>query len=660
MGAMDDSAISGRLTAIRDYRLVEATGDPAQHDLVRLAAQICAAPVALVTIVDADWQWFSARIGTDVTGTSLDDSICVHALASDEMLVISDLSVDPRTRDSGIVTAGPKVRFYAGVPLRIADGVAVGTLCVLDTVARPEGLSDMQRDMLQSLARQVVRTLDLRKLLAERDATLARVVAVEADLTRRDQRWQGLFENLDDGFALGRALRDADGRVVDWQFFDANPAWFALWNIDRDTMLAHTGRVLDVAAPARWVDDLDGLLRDGTPVVFVHHIPTLGRWFRGHCFRIDGERFGAILRDITDEQGAAGRQGALLQLGDALRDCHDAAAVARVAATLVGETMDVGGAAFGRIDATMTRIEIEPDWTARDDHSLSGRHCLARFGELRDAIEQGGAVVVQDVQGDVRTRGLADTLRALSIGAFVLIPVRRDGRTVSAFLAHDPQPRRWTAEEVVFLRKVADRVEVGMGQVESEARQSLLIQELAHRLKNTLSMVQAIASQTLRGTIDRAPLDAFERRLQALGVAHDVLVERNWVGADMRATIEQVLAVFGCDDRITLTGPDVALGARAALSLALILHELGTNAVKYGALSNATGRVLLDWSVADGALAMCWREAGGPAVRTPERRGFGSKLLRLGLSGNGDSDVCFAEDGIVVTMCAALSDLTGG
>jgi two-component sensor histidine kinase/PAS domain-containing protein len=641
MGAMDDPATAERLAAIRDYRLTQPTGDAALDDLVRLAARICAAPVALVTIIAADWQWFSARVGTDAAGTALDDAICVHALDADDLLVIPDLSIDSRTRDSGIVAAGPMMRFYAGVPLRL-NGVAIGTLCVLDVAPRPKGLSDSQREMMHSLARQVVATLEMRRLLVERDATRARITVAETALSGNEQRWQGLFENLGDGFALGEALRGADGRVVDWQFFDANPAWFALWGIDRAAMLAKTGRVLDPAAPPRWADDLHGMLRDGTPVGFVHHIPTLRRWFRGHCFRIDGERFGAILQDITEERSAEGRQSALIQLGDVLRDCHDAAAVAGVASALVGETLNVAGAGFGRIDATATQIEIEPDWTRTGGPMLAGRHGLADFGALHGAIERGEAVVVRDVQTDSRTIGRGDALLAIPIGAFVIVPVRRDGRTVSAFLVHDPAPRRWRPEEIAFLRKVADRVEVGMG----------------HRLKNTLSMVQAIASQTLRGAIDREPLAAFERRLQALGVAHDVLVDRNWVGADMRATIGQVLGVFGCDDRIALSGPDVALDARAALSLALILHELGTNAVKYGALSNADGRVSVDWTVVDGTLRFDWRETGGPPVWAPSRRGFGSKLLRLGLTGNGDSEICFDPAGIAVTMHAALPDVT--
>lgn len=661
MGTSDEQRdIDRRLAAIRDYRLKESIGDGAQHDLVCLAAQVCGAPVALITLLDADQQWFTAHVGTDLCGTSLDDAICTHALDASDLLVIPDLSIDPRTRDSTIVTGGPQVRFYAGVPLRVGDGVAVGTLCVLDLAPRPEGLSAQQREMLMRLARQAMTTLDLRRLLAERDATLARIDATEVALTGNERRWQRLFDNIGDGFALGEAVRDAAGRVVDWRFLDANPAWFALAGFDRDAMLARTGRVLDAAAPASWADDLERLLAEGTPIGFVHHVPRIGRWFRGHCFRIEDDRFGAILQDITEERAAATRQAALLRLGDALRDCHDGAEVARMASALVGETLDVARAGFGRIDPAVALVDMEPDWTAAGDPSVPSRRCLSDYGDVRDAIERGDTVRVDDVAADPRTAPCHAKLAAMAVGAFVIVPVRRDGRVVSAFFVQAPVPRRWTADEIVFLRKIADRVEVGMAQVESEARQGLLIQELAHRLKNTLSMVQAIASQTLRGTVDRAPLDAFERRLQALGVAHDVLVDRNWVGADMRATIEQVLGVFGCDDRIDLSGPDVALGARAALALALILHELGTNAVKYGALSNADGRVTLHWQVVDGILRMTWRECGGPAVIAPTRRGFGSKLLRLGLAGTGDSDVCYDSTGVVVRMQAALSELSGG
>ncbi len=662
MGAVIDLVEEQRrLAAIDRYCLTTVSYDAAQDDLVLLAAEACGAPVALVTLLETERQRFLAKTGTDLDGTPIDHALCVHALHAPGLIEIRDLAADPRTDTNPIVTSGPQVRFYAGVPLRVGEtGTVIGTLCVLDTVPRPDGLSERQADTLTRLARQVVTTLELRRSLAERDAALTRIVAAERRLSSEERRWQHLFENIGDGFALGEVIRDESGKVLDWRYLDANPAWFALSGFTRETMLASTGRTLDTNAPAHWTDDLDRLLADGVPVGFVHQAVSRSRWFRGRCFRIEGDRFGVILHDTTDELAAAARQSALIRLGDALRDCHDIADVTRAATTMVGEMLGLSRAAFGRIDPTTTYIDIAAGWNAPGVPDLSGRHLLAGFGTLCDPLTQSDAIAIDDVRSDPRSSSLLDMLATIRVGAMVKMPVRRDGRVVAIFMAHHATARHWTDEELAFLRKVADRVEVGVVQVEAEKQQSLLIHELAHRLKNTLAMVQAIASQTLRGLVDRAPLDAFEKRLQALGVAHDVLVDRDWVGADLRSTVEQVIAVFGCDDRIALSGPDVALGARAALGLALILHELGTNAVKYGALSNATGEVRLTWQVADDVLTMVWQEVGGPAVTPPARRGFGTKLLGLGLAGAGGSTIAYDQGGVRAEMHASLSELVGG
>ncbi len=667
MGATLDSAGDSagrdrRLAAIHAYGLACDGSDPAQQDLVVLAARACDAPIALVTVIGAEYQTFTARVGTDLRGTHIDRALCIHALNEPDLLVIPDLSADPRTVANPMVTGDPGVCFYAGVPLRVADGTVVGTLCVLDVESRPAGLTDVQRDTLMRLARQVGATMELRRSLRERDAGLARAADAEAMLSGEERRWQRVFENIGDGFAVGEVIRDAAGRVVDWRYLDANPAWFALSAFDRATMLAGTGRGLDDHAPAHWADDLHQLIATGDPVGFVHHAPRLRRRFRGRCFRIEGERFGVILHDTTEEFAAAMRQAALVYLGDALRDCRSVADVTRVASALVGETLGVDRAGFGRVDGAVDHVEIEPDWTADGVVSIAGRHRFADYGDLRDGLARGEPLVIDDPRTDPRTAADPAAMLGKGIGALINMPVRRDGRTAAIFLVHSTTPRRWTADEVTFLRKVADRVEVGVAQVEAEARQDLLVHELAHRLKNTLSVVQAIASQTLRGSVDRAPLDAFEQRLQALGVAHDVLVQRNWMAADMRTTAQQVIAVFGRDDRIVLSGPDVALGASAALGLALILHELGTNAVKYGALSNATGSVTLDWRVDDDqVLTMEWHERGGPpVVEPPRRRGFGSRLLRLGLAGAGDSELVYATDGLHAVMRASIAQLAGG
>lgn len=161
-------------------------------------------------------------------------------------------------------------------------------------------------------------------------------------------------------------------------------------------------------------------------------------------------------------------------------------------------------------------------------------------------------------------------------------------------------------------------------------RQKLMIDELNHRVKNTLATVQSIAMQTARSHTDPATFaESFQARLLALSHTHDLLTRSHWEGADLRAILEHETEAHG-PQRISLNGPPVALGPATALSLGMIFHELATNAAKYGALSGPEGRVMIDWSVADHAhpkLHLTWRELDGPPVVAPSRRGFGSRLI---------------------------------
>ncbi|WDR04050.1 PAS domain-containing protein [Devosia algicola] len=168
--------------------------------------------------------------------------------------------------------------------------------------------------------------------------------------------------------------------------------------------------------------------------------------------------------------------------------------------------------------------------------------------------------------------------------------------------------------------------------VQAEEHLRLINAELKHRVKNTLAMVSAIATQTLSGTGQDGPLDIFRRRLSIFGSAHDILTTTTWATAEITDVIKTALdshpAYAG---RVTTAGPEVTLGSKQAISLALAIHELMTNAIKYGALSNQSGRVTLHWQLSeagdDDIFTMDWREHGGPAVAKPNRRGFGSKLI---------------------------------
>ncbi|MFC1458182.1 sensor histidine kinase [Microvirga arabica] len=198
----------------------------------------------------------------------------------------------------------------------------------------------------------------------------------------------------------------------------------------------------------------------------------------------------------------------------------------------------------------------------------------------------------------------------------------------------------------------------------AEEHQKLLINELNHRVKNTLASVQSITVQTLRtATTADSAKEALEGRLLAHSRAHDVLTRENWEGAGLREIIGRAVEPYSSSgqDRLHVEGPEVRLSPRMALALAMALQELATNAVKYGALSNLTGQVRITWKVEqkDGQPCMDleWAEKGGPPVHVPKRRGFGTRLIERSLAHDlgGTAQISFEPDGLRCTAHAPLA-----
>ena len=198
---------------------------------------------------------------------------------------------------------------------------------------------------------------------------------------------------------------------------------------------------------------------------------------------------------------------------------------------------------------------------------------------------------------------------------------------------------------------------------QAEDQQRFLLDELNHRVKNTLATVQSIASQTLRSTSGSAQFkEAFEGRLLALSKTHDLLTRKSWREADLHDIAEQELAPYRkSNERVLIDGPSVNLPARYAINLGLVLHELVTNAAKYGALSTPAGHLELRWAVAPSRdppdrLSIHWRETGGPPVEPPSREGFGSRLIRRSIEGElaGDLNIEFAPNGVTYDISAPL------
>jgi two-component sensor histidine kinase len=196
---------------------------------------------------------------------------------------------------------------------------------------------------------------------------------------------------------------------------------------------------------------------------------------------------------------------------------------------------------------------------------------------------------------------------------------------------------------------------------EGEVQSKMLIDELNHRVKNTLSMVQSIVWQTLRTPSDPKVIrESIESRLFALSRSHDLLTREKWESAGLLNIVHDALEPFGVSggraDRIAITGENIRFPPKSALALGIAFNELATNAVKYGALSNAAGSILIEWTMettpATQGLLLIWKENNGPPVAPPAHKGFGSRVIERGLAHEleGTIHLDYRPDGLVCTM----------
>lgn len=196
-----------------------------------------------------------------------------------------------------------------------------------------------------------------------------------------------------------------------------------------------------------------------------------------------------------------------------------------------------------------------------------------------------------------------------------------------------------------------------------ERHQQLLVGELNHRVKNTLAIVQSLAHQTFKKDLaSRKEITRFEGRLQALASAHNLLTQRNWESASIDEVILEALGPFCAQNRCKVEGPRLMLPPRSAVALALATHELATNAAKYGALSNDSGRISVSWTLDSDRLEFVWREEGGPPVVPISTTGFGTKLIRRSLAAElgGTVDLEFDPGGLICRVRASIPKFEEG
>ena len=216
---------------------------------------------------------------------------------------------------------------------------------------------------------------------------------------------------------------------------------------------------------------------------------------------------------------------------------------------------------------------------------------------------------------------------------------------------------------VLLLTGLSFAVRMATTIARGEMLHDLLIEELNHRVKNTLAILQAIAVQTFQSA-SKAEREKFEGRLGALAEAHNLLSTDKWRGSDLQDVIGRVLQPYLLNNpqRVRMSGPPVPLSPRLAVVLSMILHEIATNAAKYGALSNDSGTVRMDWEIlaqtTKPELRLIWAEAGGPPVTAPVKRGFGSRLIERSARDQlgGEATVDFLPRGVVCTITCSLED----
>lgn len=456
--------------------------------------------------------------------------------------------------------------------------------------------------------------------------TTGRVIAEQerdkaiAELRRSEGQWRRLFETMEEGFILGAVLRDDAGRIIDWRYEEVNDAWYDLVGIARGGAIGRTIREVFPGIEDEWVLEFASVVEAGEPVRFTRQVGSLGRWYDGVAKAAGGDYFTVLFTEVTDRVRREQRQSAIITLGDRLQALASVDDMVAATATILADSFEVPVVDYDDIEAGAASVAI-------------GGMVLTPFVE---DLRAGRAIMKRD--------GMAP---------FVVMPVVERGTLVALLHVSSAAPRDWSAEEVQFLRDVAHRLRAAVERLRAAERQEILNGELSHRVKNTLSVVQAIAMQTLSSQIDRGSMEAFGNRLKALAAAHDVLLTRSWAAAEIADVVQATLASFPAD-RVRVNGPELPIGARTAMSLSLLIHELATNAVKHGALSVPAGHVVIDWAINEGQLEMRWVERGGPPAIAPTRRGFGSRIINMGLTGSGDVKLHYASDGLTVEMTAPV------
>lgn len=593
-----------RVAALKAYGVLDTAPEAAFDDITRLVARLCETAAAAIALIDGERQWFKSEVGLGVRETRLEPS-CAHALLQVDRLVAPDAGRDPRLAGHPLTRGDGAMGFYAGVVLRTPEGLPMGVLCVLDREPRPRGLTDLQAEALDILARQVMTQLELRRaLVLKRQSEDSARRALSAVQSVGAWEWD---------------IR-ADSVVAD-------PAFARLYGLDPQAAaeglpLAAFSRAFHPEDADRVAEEIRAAVEAGGDFVSEYRVvPAPGevRWVmaRGEVYRDDVGQpvyFPGLVIDITERKKA---EAALVEVADRLGESE---------------------ARFQAIADSMPQMV----WSTRPD----GFHDYynARWYEFTGvpAGSTDGDGWNEMFHPEDRARARERWRRSLETGEPYEIEYR---------LRHHSGVYRWTLGRAMPIRNDEGRITRWFGTCTDiddlkriEQGKELVSQELSHRIKNIFAVISALVALSARQHPPARDFAADLRtRIAALARAHEFVRPHSSNSPPLMGTmtlhafLADLFRPYGAPDgraRVAISGDDAVFDDQAATSVALLFHELATNAAKYGALSRDQGRVLLTTRDAGDRFVLEWVEEGGPILDgPPDVIGFGSSLTRLSVEG---------------------------
>ena len=673
-----DSAIldPARLDELLRQRLLDTPPEEPLDRLTRLAARLLGVPIALVSLVDGHRQFFKSACGlpepwSTLRETPLSHSFCKHVVADGKPMVIEDARVHPLVCDNPAVSELAVVS-YLGLPLIAPSGQVLGSFCAISP--QPRKWTTFDLDTMRELARSVMSEIELRHTIEE-------LRTMSADLVRQAGEREQAMQSLQQGEArLLMAQRLAGVGNFELRDGEATTQW-------SDEARRIMGLALDETPPRSVQAFVEQLVdvedRDRVSMALLQATRQHQRHVIEFRTRRRNDHARTVQTAIETGQDEHGRSVAICTARDisarirsqdmllrlhrevtVLNESLEQQVLDRTAALQqeIGERkaverdLRVSEQRFSKLAASAPGViysfRLCPDGGVSLPYASAA--ILDTTGFTPDQLQPDATPFFQRVAAedlDYFNQTIRDSAAAMSPWQ-AEFGYRHPTKGAIWLEGHSNPVPDETGGTVWhgFIQDVTPRKQ-------AERRVKLLMDEVNHRAKNLLALVQSIAQQTAESEPPETFVETFNARIAGLAACHDLIVENAWEGVGLaelvRAQLKPLSNQLGT--RIRFAGPPVNLKAASAQAIGMALHEMATNAIKYGALSNKAGEIDIAWTIGK-TFQIGWRESGGPRVVPPSRHGFGRKVIVDSIKFELDAQVTldYPPSGLKWTMVAPI------